>query len=235
LQQLTALQSFLKPGGCLKKEEKMKKIFTSSVLLGFALFFLNGADKAPGERIVQLPELTKPSKIKACGDGIFVVNNRYNILIYSLQDFKLKGQFGGRGEGPGEFKFTIKLSIMPNFVLIDSQDRLSWFSKEGKFLKQKNKRTGISYIPSKNKFIGESFKHLPNQMNKIEYGIYDSDLKKIKILDQYMFKLPLIGADGIWKVKEWKMIRHYHNISSDFTSGKIFIADSEKGFFYYSI
>lgn len=206
-----------------------KKLFVIIVLSGVALSFLNGGDKTTAEKIVELPELTQPSKIKVCGDELFVVNDRYNIFVYSLQDFKLKRQFGKRGEGPGEFKHTVSLSIMPDYILVDSQDRLSWLSKEGKFLEQKNKRPALDLMPFRNKYIGKSIRFLSTQMSKIEYGIYDPELKKIKTLYEHMLEMSLLGPNIV--VKEWKLIKPYSDMSCDIESGKIFISDNEKGFF----
>ena len=206
-----------------------KKLFVFFVLLWAALFFLNGADKAPAEEIVQLPELTKPSGIQVDVDGIYVVNNRYNIIIYSLKDFKLKNQFGKKGEGPGEFKYTISLSIRPDFIFVDSQDRISWFSKEGKFLKQKNKPIKSSYIPFQDKFIVKATQFLSYQKIKTEVGIWDSGLKKIKKLHEFTVNMPLIGGPA--PIKEWKLILPYHHICYDISTGKIFVFDTQKGFY----
>ncbi|MGD2086460.1 MAG: 6-bladed beta-propeller [Candidatus Aminicenantes bacterium] len=207
-----------------------KRLFVFIVLFGAALFFLKGADKALAEEIVPLPELTRPSKIQVDGDEIFVVNNRYNIIIYSLKDFKLKNQFGKKGEGPGEFKYSFKLSIRPDFIFVDSQDRISWFSREGKFLKQKNKPIKSSYIPFRNKFIVKSTQFLSYQVHKTELGICDSGLKKIKKLHEFILKIPLIGGPAP-PIKEWKLIHPYHHICYDITSGKIFVFDTQKGFY----
>jgi len=207
-----------------------KKLFVFFVLFGAALLFLNGGDKAPAEKIVQLPGLTNPSKIHVDGDGIYVVNNRYNIIIYSLKDFKLKNQFGKKGEGPGEFKYSFKLLIRPDFIFVDSQDRISWFSKEGKCLKQKNKPIKSTYIPFKNKFIVKSTQFLSYQKVKTEFGIYDSGLKKIKKLHEFIVKMPLIGGPAP-PIKEWKMILPYHHICYDITTGEIFVFDTQKGFY----
>jgi hypothetical protein len=208
----------------------MKKLFVFFVLLWAALFFLNSADKAPAEKIVQLQELTKPSRIQVDGDGIYVVNNRYNIIIYSLKDFKLKNQFGKKGEGPGEFKYTLKLLLRPDVIFIDSQDRISWFSKKGKFLKQKNKSLQSSYIPFQDKFIVKSTQFLSYQKHKTELGICDSGFKKIKKLHEFTMKMPLIGGSAP-QIKEWKMILPYVQVSYDITSGKIFVFDTQKGFY----
>jgi len=208
-----------------------KKLFMFFVLFGSFLFFLNGGDKEPGDIIVELPELTRPFKIEVYGDEIFVVNNRFNIIVYSSEDFKLKRQFGKKGEGPGEFKYRINFSIRPDFILVDSQDRLSWFSKEGKFLKQKNKKLGSFYIPFKNKFIVESTHFSSREKGETEFEIYDPELKKSKKLYKYMVKTPLIGGPDAPPIKEWPMIRQYCEISYDITSGKIFIFDNQNGFF----
>lgn len=209
----------------------MKNLFMICVFFGVASFFLNSSGKTPAETIVRLPGLTKPSKIEVCGDEIFVVNNRYNIIIYSLKDFKLKRQLGKKGEGPGEFKFSISLSIRPGFILVDSQDRISWFSREGKFLKHKNKKTGSTYIPYKDKFIVNSIDFLSRQVSKTKFEIFGPGLEKTKILHEFTLEIPLLGGPDAPPIKKWKMILPFHDISYDTASGKIFVFDSDKGFY----
>jgi hypothetical protein len=64
----------------------------------------------------------------------------------------------------------------------------------------------------------------------LELGICDSELKKIKKLHEFIMKMPLIGGPAP-PIKEWKMILPYYHISYDITTGKIFVFDSQKGFY----
>jgi hypothetical protein len=208
-----------------------KSIFFGLFLLGLAVFILNSGGITFKEKSVQLPEITKPRTVVVYENELFVVDNKYTIKIYSLPDFKLKRQMGKRGEGPGEFRHTFKISVKADFIFMDSQDRVSWFSRQGKFLKYKNKSFGKTFIPLKDNFVVRTFRPLPNQKYESEIGIYNSELVKTKTIEKYQRKrpYPLIGPGQV--IKEWPLIIPYHHISLDESSGRIFIFDSERGFF----
>lgn len=213
----------------------MRKLFIFFVMVGIFSFVLNGADNepvpAPAGKIVPLPELTKATKLAVFGDEVFVVNDRYTVMIYSAPDFKLKRQFGKKGAGPGEFKRPIRLSILPDFILVDSQDRLSWFSREGKLLKQKNKSTGSRHIPFKDNFIVKSVQFLSRQKSETKFRICDSEFNEINVLHKFSREIPLLGGPNAPPIKEWQMVHPYYDIHYDAAAGKIFVFDSSKGFY----
>lgn len=53
----------------------------------------------------------------------------------------------------------------------------------------------------------------------------------MKKLHEIMVKMPLIGGPGAPPIKEWNMIPPYNQICCDITSGKIFVFDTQKGFY----
>jgi hypothetical protein len=91
-----------------------------------------------GMKVVELPDILKPHLIVADKDQLFIVEDT-SILVYSLKDFSLLKKFGKRGEGPGELKqFISGIDIQPDFILVNSIGRLSWFDRSWHFLKQQN-------------------------------------------------------------------------------------------------
>ena len=140
---------------------------------------------------VELPDLRKPTRIGADTGRLFVVDGA-SILIYSLKDFSLIHTFGGMGEGPGELKGDFSfLEIRGNQVLVYSQGRLSWFSRDGAFIRQKaDPSLGLNY-----RMVGEGFvgMKLVREPEGIFFGIFlfDANLKKVKEL--YRYRHPFFG------------------------------------------
>ncbi len=113
-------------------EKKMKNLSVLFILL----FFLAISLSFSGKDSIELSEITSP-------DGLFI-NNKYvyisqgtDIFQYSKNDFKLKKKFGRKGEGPGEFKGRVDyINILPENLLISSRDKISYFTKNGGFIKE---------------------------------------------------------------------------------------------------
>ncbi len=92
-------------------------------------------------KIVPLPEIIKPDLIKVDGDDM-VIAEKASISIYSLKNFKLIKKFGKEGEGPQEFKlimgfFGLNISIHPEYIIINSVGKISYFTRKGEFIKEK--------------------------------------------------------------------------------------------------
>jgi hypothetical protein len=95
-------------------------------------------------RIVPLAELNKPEpQIGIDKDRMYVLEGE-TIYIYSLKDFKLIKKFGKRGEGPMEFMTSslmgpmgaLSIDVRDNKLLVKSMGKLSWFTKDGAFIKE---------------------------------------------------------------------------------------------------
>jgi hypothetical protein len=95
-------------------------------------------------RIAALPDLNKPEQqIGIEKDRMYVLEGT-TIYIYSLKDFKLIKKFGKRGEGPREFMTSsqmgpmgaLYIDVRDNKLLVKSMGKLSWFTKDGSFIKE---------------------------------------------------------------------------------------------------
>jgi hypothetical protein len=86
-----------------------------------------------------LPEVMKPGNITVYEDELFVVEGA-EISIYSLKDLKLKTKFGKKGEGPGELMVTPgffnKVSVFPGYIFVLGFNKVIFFSREGKYIKE---------------------------------------------------------------------------------------------------
>jgi len=194
----------------------MKQAFVGVVLILFASTLL-------AAKTVSLPDILKPDSIVVDADNIYVVEG-IQVSVYSAADFKLKKKFGREGEGPQEFKKSgggnmpsLILYPQPDHLFICSQNKASFFKKDGTFIKEV--RTGSiigRFAPMDDTYAGLGFSREDNKPALI-IGLYDKDFKKEKDL----LKLPMPFMPG----QKVDPIRVYF-LSDAF----MFYSDSKKAF-----
>jgi len=154
------------------------------VVLFVLLSFLAGPVFAG--KIVPLEDLLKPHIIKADEERFYVVDG-VTIYIYALADFKVIEKFGKAGEGPKEFKDRVyALDIQPDSIIVNSEGRISHFTKEGDFIKQASATsTSINYLPIGDNLVG--MRMLPHDRTLyFAVNLYDKKLTKIKELHRFI-------------------------------------------------
>ncbi len=168
------------------------------VFLGF-LFISGDLRNLYAGKISVLPELANPYKLKI-DDHQLYISEGAGISIYSLKDFHLIKRFGNRGEGPGEFKVnpntnmgSVQFDIYPDFIVVYSIGRISYFTKHGEFIKEVHNSALSGYyklleISNKRQYVGLSTV-LKNKTYYSTVNIYDSGLKKAKELYRERFWL----------------------------------------------
>ncbi|MGD2092178.1 MAG: hypothetical protein PVH61_38770 [Candidatus Aminicenantes bacterium] len=161
----------------------MKRIY----LLFFLLFV---SSLVFAGQVIPLPGLLKPQRIYIDQEQCFITEGA-TIYIYSLKDFKLQKKFGKRGEGPGEFKESgegIKLDFKPDNIIVSSTGRISYFTRDGQFIKE----TTINPRRSEFQELGSGFVGRILLVEKkgvfFTVNLFDKNLKKGKEL--YRFKHP---------------------------------------------
>ena len=82
-----------------------------------------------------LPQICDPQSIVVDNGQIYIVEYT-SIYIYSTKDFKLHRKIGKEGEGPQEFRplpgiYEISINVEPDYLLVKSVQRLSYFSRDG--------------------------------------------------------------------------------------------------------
>lgn len=200
-----------------------------------ALILLGAAVCVWAEQVVVLPELIDPKTITVEGNRMYITEAD-SICLYSLKDFKLQKRFGRRGEGPGEFSInparSIKISLLPDSILVDSIGKVTLFSKEGEYLKEMKAPMFGRVVPLAEKFVAQA----GSMENDIMYSVVsiykagqNNSLEKEKEL--YKFKLALQRGDA--KLDPIKLIRPsfvctYQDkvFIDDGIEGEIFIFDS---------
>jgi len=170
----------------------MKKIIFTIISMVFTGFVF-----AVDVEVVPLPDLINPDGIQADRYQLYITEQQ-SIYIYSLKDFRLIKRFGKSGEGPQEFKVSrfsegkIYIHLKPEVLLVNSLKKISYFTKQGDFIKEIRTVSGSRFIP-----IGSGLAAYGTVMeNKIAYrvvNLHGSDLKKIKEL--YREEVGQMGKD----------------------------------------
>ena len=202
----------------------MRKILII-VLLLIILFTLG----IYGEKIATLPELTKPESITMDKDELVAVEGA-TIFVYSTRDFKLLRKFGKQGQGPGELtaapNYSNKISLFPDHILVESLNKLVYFSREGKLLKEikKTRFNMIQTMPLGDNFVVNKMDF--NQKEKKVFhciALHNAELKEIRELYRMDFMQQGQPPNGVIDMLfDYPAVRIYN--------GKIFIEQSAHGF-----
>jgi hypothetical protein len=162
----------------------MKKMILPVLVVLFAVI-------SSGEtRIVPL-DLYKPFRIRSDGEKIFIGQEAV-IYIYSAKDYRLLTQFGKAGEGPQEFKlfpeFSPDFDIHTDTLVAYSIGKVSFFTKEGKFLEEKKVKSGGHhqyYRKLGNRLLGERFQRDSDGTMYKTVTIFDGNLNPVKEVFRY--------------------------------------------------
>lgn len=113
-------------------------------------------------------------------DGTDVIFN-YNLTfyVYELHPFGLKAKFGREGEGPGEFKNLIHLSVRSQQLLVYSLGKISFFSRQGCLINELKLPGGRHLEPAGEGYIGYAMEPSERLIN-ISVNLYNSNGKKLK-------------------------------------------------------
>jgi hypothetical protein len=151
----------------------------------FLILLFNFVTPALAQRSIILPQICDPETIVVDNGQIYIVEDT-SIYIYSTNDFKLQRKIGKKGEGPQEFRprpgiYEISINVEPDYLLVKSVQRLSYFSRDGKYIKEINTNNEYYPVPHGEQFIGRRRARIENTFYRITC-IYDSQFNKIKEL-----------------------------------------------------
>ncbi|MCP4219844.1 MAG: hypothetical protein GY765_34750 [bacterium] len=154
----------------------MKRIF---ILLIVLISALSGFS----EKLAVLKDVYAPVQLRA-DDGKLYVSEKAFIRIYSLEDYAFIKKFGGEGEGPKEFKRYAFLIPQKDRFLINSVGKISYYQKDGTFIKEIRAKGDIALVmPVKDFFVARGFRIARDKDEKINYktlDLYDSELNKTR-------------------------------------------------------
>jgi hypothetical protein len=196
---------------------KMRKLIFFIVLILPGLIF--------AEKLVDLAEIMQPGEFHVYEDRIFIGDN-HTIHIYSLKDFKQVKQFGRQGEGPGEFKFNIRLEVFPDKLVVNTRGKLIFFSHDGSLIKEFKTKPEMSNVrPVGPNFVASVYEASKNQ----KMNIYDKNLKFMNT-----FYEGSLGQTIYWhsdaKKNDVFIVRDY--VAPEVYMDRIYVGDTRKGFYF---
>jgi hypothetical protein len=168
-------------------ETKSKK--SLFVLLFLVAFLLPGLLVTPnfalGGKVVELPDINAPLSMCTQSDRLYICEVE-GISIISLKDFRTMKTFGKKGEGPGEWARFPNLTVHPDFLLVNTDNKVMLFSPDGELIKELKHGTRIGdFYPIGKNFAASHFEYEKNKITKNVISLYDSNLQLIKkICDQ---------------------------------------------------
>ncbi len=156
------------------------RIFTILLLSGLLI-----TSMVFGEKVMTFPDLARPSRIMVNEGRLYVVESPH-IYIYSLEDRNLIKKIGNRGEGPMEFLGNLNLLPYPDHIIINSQGKITYWTKSGDFIKEVKCPFAGGVEPCEDVFVGFGFKR-GNDKNPVNYttiDVYDKNFKKLREVDR---------------------------------------------------
>ncbi|MCP5105891.1 MAG: hypothetical protein GY950_21065 [bacterium] len=165
------------------------------LFLFIILFTASSTFHLSAEKKILFEDLMRPGTVTVNpGETHLYIGDFPNIKVYSLKDFKLIKTFGSRGEGPGEFLRFARPYFHNGSLLVHSQVKLSYYSKDWKLQKQHNLPMpfDLGFKPFGDKIAAAYM--VPDEKSGIRYqviALHDWDRKKIKEVfrQEYYFKL----------------------------------------------
>ena len=148
-----------------------------TLLSHFLLLFPQGAAAA-------FPELVDP-RYMIVDNGQIIISDYPHLFIYSLSDYSLTRKIGRAGEGPSEFDLPkqnmnlkdrgLVISVCPDYISAGSVGRVSYFKRNGDFLRL----TKIPYgINSKFLFLCDKLLGFIPQDGKLSVFLFDVNMNK---------------------------------------------------------
>jgi len=212
----------------------MKKIFLI-LLLVVLLFVLSPF--ASASKVGDLVDVIKPAALAVDGNRLYITEGTA-FHIYSLNPFKYLKKTGTKGEGPGEFKNTPYVNVLPDHLFINNPGKIMLFSKDGAFQKETRLPFHYFYFNYPLLPVNQNYACFQIKFNRetkkvgFEGKIYGADfglLKSFAVVDSpYLPPPPPPGSKPANKT-DYNVIEE--NLEFTAAAGKIFLADSRKGFF----
>ncbi|MBU1011806.1 MAG: hypothetical protein KKG99_02270 [Bacteroidetes bacterium] len=197
----------------------MKKIIIASII--FLSFNCNAQTK-----MGDLPQLVDPFPVVIKGNDLVFIDD-YSIYVYSLEPYELKAKFAKQGDGSYDLKYTPYFTIQDNIIIATDYLKSIWFTKNSDVIKVKdykdfpdfNTNMEMVLIPIKENYIRITVSH---ELSKRYVDLYNSKYEKIKRLYEGLYD---------WKTPNGKINTLPYRIDVACYQDKIFVTDTEKGFF----
>ena len=157
----------------------MKKL---SILICYIFIIVSNMSLFSESKTLQ--EIMKPEMIRVYDKQIFIVQGA-EVFIYSLENFKLLKTFGKKGEGPGELSvspmFYNTIIVNSNQIILNSFNKLVYYTREGKFINEVRKKTELrQIIPFGKNYLRLDQIHMEGKTQYQRLLLYDHNFNFIK-------------------------------------------------------
>ncbi len=153
------------------------------LILIVSLLLLTGT--VSGELVMTFSDLARPTRIMVDEDRLYIVEFPH-IYIYSIENRKLVKKIGNRGEGPMEFMGGLNLLPYDDHIIINSQGKITYWTKTGEFIKEVKCPFANGVEPCEDVFVGFGFKRGNDKVpfNYQTIDVYDKNFKKLREVDR---------------------------------------------------
>lgn len=198
----------------------MKKILFL-ILLIFIIFTLFGFS----EKLSVLAELTNPTIIEIDGEELYVLDD-VEVFVYSLQDYSFLRKFGKKGEGPGELlpqpDLPLMMQVRKEDVLLYSFNKMIYFSKTGKMIKEKKiPFLTFQIIPFGKNYAAAKFNRNNQGGSQVSVLLFNDEFKELKNL--YETTLPNDMGKG-------KIAFPFLTVYIQCSDNQLFVVDQQKDY-----
>jgi hypothetical protein len=138
------------------------------------------------DKVATFPQINKVDNFSVDSSQIYI-SEGISVFIYSQKDFKLVKKFGKKGEGPEEFSFFARVEPQKNNLIINSMGKISFYTKEGKYIKEIKSRSGsrnFFFLPLGQGFVGAGFRQDRGTFYQT-INLYDDTLAKSREIFKY--------------------------------------------------
>ncbi len=156
---------------------KIKYFIVLSLLISFFAY---------GKVVTTLERISKPQMISV-SENYFLITEGSTIFIYSMKDLSFVRKFGKAGEGPKEFKVSpFGPPMIANFyhgnIFVSSNSKVSYFTPDGKFIKEFRVAPFSLFRPFKNVFVATGSAVNDDKQTVLTINLHNSKLEKVKEL-----------------------------------------------------
>lgn len=153
------------------------------VIILFLIFFTVSLTYSEKKRVYPLEELSQPYLLKAHNGYLYISDGADGGVLksFSLKDFKYDKTIGKVGPGPGEYTGILFPAFLPDAIFINSSQKISYFSYDGKFIKEIRYPKIGSLKPVKNNYLSWKLEIIKNNP-QICYDLLNSEFKLMKRL-----------------------------------------------------
>ncbi len=164
---------------------------------------------------VTIEGISKPAMMVVKDGKLYVLENT-TIYIFSLKDYKLISKFGRAGEGPKEFMARpfgppMSMSFVDGKLVVNSTNKLSYFTKEGKWISERKAFANLVLYQVKDNFVAVGPSIDAEKKFRISFRLFSHDLKELKTLyhsnisvnpqDDYILPLSALTGNPSYKGK----------------------------------